>query len=228
MKDELARWVRGLGARTIDVPRTIEELPLKIPEASKHKTRLSASDLPPETIRLEVNGRPFHVVLRDEKVYMSYRTASRTTSVKGVKSRGAKEAALELASLVRLSGGEWPDRSVALACKWPYDGAPRLTFAALDDPPDPGASTDFKARNVAQAEIAMASLPSDAIEVIASNRVCYVLLERKMVFMRVESWNGSTAYLREITTMARKKRLIALAEEQVANRGRDRLFPNFG
>lgn len=228
MKDELARWVRGLGARTIEVTTVVEDLPLKVPQARKQKTRLSACDLPPETIRLEIDGRPFHVVLRDEKVYMSYRTPSGTTSVKGVKSRGAKEVALELASHVRLSGSEWPDRSVALACNWPNNGSPRLTIAVLGDPADPEASPDFKPHNVVQTEIAMASLPGDAIEVTVANRVCYVLLEQNMVFMRVESWNGSSAYLREITTMARKKRLIAIAEEQVVSSGRARLFPHFG
>jgi hypothetical protein len=43
----------------------------------------------------------------------------------------------------------------------------------------------------------------------------------------MESWNASTAYLREITDATRKRRLVAIAEKQVASGGRVRRFPSF-
>jgi hypothetical protein len=237
---KLEQWVRGLGARTVDAPPAVEEKPVQSPPRRRQKTHLTLQDLPRETIHLEMNGRPFFVVLRDEKVYMSYRTSSGTTCVKGVKPRGAKEAALALARLLHLSKGEWPDRNVALACNWPNVVAPPLALVALNKTAprwtatsvtkstreSPHGSLEFD--GVARTRFPMAMLPSDAVQVKVANRLCYVLLNAKLVFMRVESWNASAAYLREITDLSRKNRLVALAQEQVANGGNGRLLPNFG
>src|SRR5687768_15393325 len=129
---ELEQWVRGLGARTIEVTRDVEEKPFRAPQARRQKSRLTIQDLPPEIIRLEINGCPFYVVLRDEKVYMSYLASSGATCIKRVRPGGPKEAALQLARLLYLSGGEWPDRSVSLACNWPNVAAPPVALIVLN------------------------------------------------------------------------------------------------
>jgi hypothetical protein len=97
---ELEQWVRGLGARTTEVTRDLEEKPFRAPQARRQKSHLTVQDLPRETIRLELDGRPFYVVLRDEKVYMSYLAPSAGTCIKKVRPGGAKEAALQLARLL--------------------------------------------------------------------------------------------------------------------------------
>lgn len=212
MKDELARWVRGLGARTIEVTRVVEEEPLRAPEAQKRKTHLTAGDLPPEAIRLEINGRPFYVLLRDEEVYMAYVTRLGHVCVRGVRSRDTREAALELAWLVHSSGGKWADRNAALACNWPNVVAPPLALVEL--------------RTAAErTEGTTATLPGGAVQVNTAHSIFYVLPERNLVFIRVESWDASTFYLREVMVLTRKKRLIAIAEKQG---GSVRLFRSLG
>ena len=231
MEDELEWWVRGLGARSIEVTQDVEEKRWPTSHARRQKTKLVAEALPPETIRLEIDGRPFFVVLRDEKVYMSYLTTSGTTCIKGVKSRGAKEAALELARLIHFGACDWPDRNVAQACNWPNVVAPPVTLVTLNKAPrsllDSSATKNPKSRSrgslepdeVARTEVAVAMLPGDAVKVKAANRIHYVLLAQNLVFMRVESWNASTAYLREITDLARKKKVIDIAKQQVGHGG---------
>jgi len=93
--------------------------PARAPRPPRQKTHLTVDDLPFETLPLEINGRPYYVVLRDRKVYMAQMTPSIPVRIRRVKARGAKETALELAQLIHQSGREWPDRHVALACNWP-------------------------------------------------------------------------------------------------------------
>jgi len=237
---ELEQWVRGLGALTIEGTPDVAEKPSWGRQARRQKTRLTVQDLPPETIRLEMDGCPFFVLLRDKKVYMSYLAPSGTACIKGVRPSGAKEAALQLAGLVSFSGCAWPDRSVALACNWPNVAAPpmalialnktapRLTASSATKCPQGRSDDSFKRHSVARTEGAKAMLPSDAVAVTSAGRTCYVLLKENLAFMQVESWDASTAHLREVTDLARKKRLMETAKEQTANAGRAHPFQSFG
>lgn len=230
MNEELEPWVRGLGARTSDVAQCAGEEALRPPQAGKQKKHLTAASLPPETIRLEINGRPFFVVLRDERVYMAYVTGRKHVAIKGVKARGAVATALELARLLHLEGSAWPDRNVALACNWPNVVAPPLALVALKKKTVPRLTAPSATRSThkppqvslqlggaPRAEVAKHMLPGDAVEVKAADRTFYVLLEQNMAFMHVETWKASTAYLSEVTDLARKRRLIASAKEQVGS-----------
>jgi len=221
--------VRGLGALTSEGTHDAPEKPSWGRQARRQKTRLTVQDLPPETIRLEIDGCPFFVLLRDKKVYMSYLAPSGSACIKGVKSSGAKEAALQLARLVSSNGSKWLDRRVALACNWPNllappvalialnKTAPRLTALSATKRHQGRSDDSFKRHSVARTQGATAMLPSDAVAVTSAGRTCYVLLKENLVFMKVEAWDASTAYLREVTDVARKEQLMAAAKEKTAN-----------